>query len=82
MIGLTSDSWTVLAISRAPGHWAWVHPAYETNEQRVPLWMAQRQNDVIMMHHRIDGITNIVGRLAGPWWKRFQKNPQHYARRR
>lgn len=82
MNGISHDKWTVVAVNDAPGHWRWVHPGFATKESRAALFAASKADEAIVMHRITPDGTQMVARLAGRWWRRFQKNPEHAARRR
>lgn len=82
MSDISHETWTVVAVSDAPGMWRWRHPDYLSKAARAALLDAARADEMIVMQRRSPEGTQLVVRFAGRWWKRFQRNPNHAARRR
>jgi len=64
---LSYREWTVIARSASPGHWQFTG-GWSSEAARA----ASDANEIVAMHRRVDLGWQLVARLAGPAWRRFQ----------
>jgi len=65
---MTEHEWTVIARSEKPGRWQW--------SQGWAPGMAQSyaaEDRIVMMHRKAPTGWDLVARLAGPAWRKFQR---------
>lgn len=67
---ITADKWTVIATS-TNSRWSY-YGDYGSKDARAALHAASDANTVILMHRRASDGWELVARLAGPAWRRFQ----------
>lgn len=67
---ITADGWTVIATS-TNSRWSY-RAGYGSDDARAALHAASLRNEIVLMHRRIAGGWELVARLAGPAWRRFQ----------
>lgn len=67
---ITADAWTALA-TRTGIYWTW-RDDYHSAAAYKALHAASDANAIILMHRRIEGGWELVARLSGPAWRRFQ----------
>lgn len=67
---ITADKWTALAV-RTGRYWRW-SDTYSSTEAQQALRARCDADDIIVMHRRIAGGWELVARLSGPAWRRFQ----------
>ena len=67
---ITADNWTVVA-TRTGIYWTW-RDDYHSVPAHQALRAASDANEIILMHRRIKDGWELVARLSGPAWRRFQ----------
>lgn len=69
-MSLTTLEWTIIARSSVPGHWHWTG-GHTPDAARKD----SDANKIIMMHRRTPHGWELVARLTGPAWRRWQAKP-------
>ncbi len=67
---INADTWTVIA-TRTGIYWTWCDDYHSVHAHQA-LRAASDANEIILMHRRIKDGWELVARLSGPAWRRFQ----------
>lgn len=67
---INADRWAVIA-TNANSRWSY-RDDYQSDDARAALHAASDANTVILMHRRVTDGWELVARLSGPAWRRFQ----------